>query len=46
MAITRENPIKGMSILKKLSLINNFNLGWEVIFNNGSILKPGKEIYI
>ena len=43
MAIAREKQIKGMSRQKKIILINNFNRGWEELFNNGSILKPAKE---
>ena len=42
MAIAREKQIKGMSRQKKISLINIFNPDWEVLYNNGAILRPGK----
>jgi putative endonuclease len=43
MAIAREKQIKGLSREKKINIIDNFNPGWEELFNKRSIIKTGNE---
>ena len=43
MAIAREKQIKGLSREKKINIINNFNPGWEELFDKRSIIKTGNE---
>jgi len=43
MAIAREKQIKGLSRGKRINIINNFNPGWEELFDKRSIIKTGNE---
>jgi putative endonuclease len=40
LAIKREKQIKGYSRMKKITLIEQFNDGWNDLFNNGIIEIP------
>ena len=39
-AIEREKQIKGLSREKKVTLINNFNPGWDELFCDNKVKKP------
>ena len=39
-AIAREKQIKGYSRMKKLTLINQFNVGWNDLYIEGAIKVP------
>ena len=43
MAIAREKQIKRLSRGEKINIINNFNPGWEELFDKRSIIKTGNE---
>ena len=40
LAIAREKQIKGYSRMKKLTLINQFNVGWNDLYIEGAIKVP------